>query len=67
MAVRIRAFDRTLVGNHVYSREEVLASIPSTSKFLPNIFHLTPATFEECPSKGHHTLYITLFLKVPEV
>ena len=38
MGVRIRSFDHTLVGNSVYSKEEVLGCISSTPGFLPNIF-----------------------------
>ena len=51
MVVCIRAFDRTLVGNHVYSREEVLGSIPSTPKFLPKIFASRRRLLRNAPSK----------------
>ena len=61
MAVRIRAFNSTLVGNHVHSREEVLVSIPSTQKFLLRAFGARRRPFRNAPSKGQHSLYITLF------
>ena len=35
IAVRIRAFDCTLAGKHVCSREGVLGSNPTTPKLLP--------------------------------
>ena len=38
IAVRIRAFDCTLVGKHVCSREGVLGSNPTTPKLLPKVF-----------------------------
>ena len=61
MTVRIRAFDHTLVGNHVYSREEVMGSNPTAPNLFFQKFTLTPATFEECPFEGtsftvHHTV-----------
>ena len=63
MAVRITAFDCTLVGKHVCSREGVLGSNPTTSKFLPNVFAARWRLLRNAPSKGHHSRYITLFLK----
>ena len=52
IAVRIRAFDCTLVGKHMCSRDEVLGSNPTTPKFFSKGFRRTPATFEECPIEG---------------
>ena len=49
MAVRIRAFHHTLVGNHVHPREEVLGSKPSTPKICAKRICRRLATFEECP------------------
>ena len=63
MAVRIRAFDCTLVGKHVCSREGVLGSNPTTPKFLPNVFVARWRLLRNAPSKGHHSRYITLFFK----
>ena len=63
MAVRIRRFDHTLVGNHVHSREEVLHSIPTTPRPLPKVFAARQRFFGNASSKGHHTWYITLFFK----
>ena len=63
MAVCIRAFNCTLVGKHVCSREGVLASKPSTPKFLPNVFVARWRLLRNAPSKGHHSRYITLFFK----
>ena len=51
IAVRIRAFDCTLVGKHMCSREGVLGSNPTTLTFSKSFRH-TPATFEECPIEG---------------
>ena len=62
MAVRIRAFDCTLVGKHMCSREGVLGSNPTTPKFFPKGFRRTPATFEECPIEGtSFTVHYTVF------
>ena len=66
MAVHITAFERALVGNHVYFREEVLGSIPSTPQSLPNLFASGRRLLRNAPLKGHHTWYITLF-EVPAV
>ena len=63
MAVRIRAFDCTLVGKHMCSREGVLGSNPATPKFLPNVFVPRWRLLSNAPSKGHHSRYITLFFK----
>ena len=63
MAVRIRAFDHTLVGNHVHSREEVLGSIPSTPKFLPKVLAARWRLLRNGPLKGHHSRYFRLFFK----
>ena len=63
MAGRIRAFDRTLVGNHVYSREEVLGSNTTTSNWSPNVFASRWHLLRNAPSNGHNTRYITLFFK----
>ena len=64
MTVRIRAFNRTVMGNHVHSREEVLGSNPTTPKFFfsKGVRSRQPL-LRNAPSKGHHTRYITLFLK----
>ena len=62
MAVRIRAFDCTLVGKHVCSREGVLGSNPTTPKTFSKSFRRTPATFEECPIEGtSFTVHYTVF------
>ena len=63
MTVRIRAFDCTLVGNHVHSGEEVLGSNPTSTKFLPNVCAARWGLLRDAPSKGHHTRYITLFFE----
>ena len=63
MAVRIRAFDCTLVGKHMCSREGVLGSNPTTPKFLPNALVARWRLLRNAPSKGHHSRYITLFSK----
>ena len=63
MIVRIRAFNCTLVGKHVCSKEEVLGSNPTTPKFLPNLSAARWRLFRNAPSKGHHSRYITLFFK----
>ena len=63
MAVRIRAFDCTLVGKHVCSREGVLGSNPTTPKFLPNVFASRWRHLRNAASKGHHSRYITVFFK----
>ena len=54
MAVRIRAFDCTLVGKHVCSREGVLGS---------KVFVARWRLLRNAPSKGHHSRYITLFFQ----
>ena len=61
MTVRIRELDHTLVGNHVYSGDEVMASNPTAPKLFFQKFTLTPATFEDCPFEGtsytvHHAV-----------
>ena len=63
MAVRITAFDHTLVGKQVHSEEQVLGSIPSASKFVPKVFAARWRLLRKAPSKGHHRRYITLFFK----
>ena len=63
MAVRIRAFDCTLVSKHVCSREGVLGSNRTTPKFSPNVFAARWRLLRNAPSKGHHSRYITLFFK----
>ena len=63
MAVRIRAFDCTLVGKHMCSREGVLGSNPITPKFLRNVFVARWQLLRNAPSKGHHSRYITLFFE----
>ena len=64
MTVRIRAFDHTLVGNHVYSREEVLGSNPTTPKpFFPKGLRSRQPLLRSALSKGHDSRYITLSLK----
>ena len=61
IAVRIRAFNCTLVGKHMCSREGVLGSNPTTPKFFES-FGRTPATFEECPIEGtSFTVHYTVF------
>ena len=63
MAVRIRAFDCTLGGKHMCSREGVLGSNPTTPKNVPNVFVARWRLLRNAPSKGHHSRYITLFFK----
>ena len=63
MAVRIRAFDCTLVGKHMCSREGVLRSIPTAPNFFPKVFVPRRRLLRNAPSKGHHSRYITLFFK----
>ena len=63
MAVRIRAFDRTLVGKHMCSREGILGSNPTIPKFLPNVFVARWRLSRNAPSKGHHSRYNTLFFE----
>ena len=63
MAVRIRAFDCTLVGKHVCSREGVPGSSPTTPEFLPKVFVARWRLLRNAPSKGHHSRCITLFFK----
>ena len=62
-AVRLRAFDCTLVGKHLCSREGVLGSNPTTPKFLPKALAAHLRLLSNAPSKGHHSRYITLFFK----
>ena len=63
MAVHIRAFDCTLLGKHMCSREGVLGSNPTTPKILPKAFVARWRPLRNAPSEGHHSRYITLFLK----
>ena len=63
MAVRIRAFDCTLVGKHMCSWEGVLGSNPTTPKFLPNVFVARWRLLRNAPSQGHHSRHITLFFE----
>ena len=63
MAVRIRAFDCTLAGRHMCSREGVLGSNPTTPKLFPNVFVARRRLLRNAPSKRHHSRYITLFFK----
>ena len=63
IAVRIRAFDCTLVAKHVCSTEGVLGSNPTTPKFLPKVFAAHWRLLRNASSKGHHSRYITLFFK----
>ena len=63
MAVRIRSFDCTLVGKRMCSREGVLGSNPTTSKFVPKAFVARWRLLRNAPSKGHRSRYITLFFK----
>ena len=63
MAVPIRAFDCTLVGKHLYSRERVLGSNPTTPNFLPKVFVARWRLLRNAPSKGNHPRYITLFFE----
>ena len=63
IAVRIRAFDCTLVGKHMCSREGVPGSNPTTPKIFTKGFRRTLATFEECPIRGtSFTVHYTVFL-----
>ena len=62
MAVRIRAFDCTLVGKHVCSREGVLGSNPTTPKNFTKSIRCTLVTFEECPiEETSFTVHYTVF------
>ena len=63
MAVRIRAFNCTLVGKHMCSREGVLGSVPTAPKLFPKVFVARRRLLRNAPSKGHHSRYITLFFK----
>ena len=56
-------FGCTLVGKHVYSREGVLGSNPTTPIFLPNVLTARWRLLRNAASKGHHSRYITLFFK----
>ena len=60
---RIRAFNSTVEGRHVHSREEVLGPNPTTPTFSPNAFAAGWRLLRNAPSKGHHSRYITLFFK----
>ena len=62
IAVHTTAFDCTLVGKHVCSREGVLGSNPTTPNFLPNAFAARWRLFEECPIEGtSFTVRYTVF------
>ena len=63
MAVRIRAFDCTLVANHVHSRKQVLGSIASNPKIVRKGFAALRQLLRIVPSKEHHSRYITLFFQ----
>ena len=63
MVVRLRAFDFTLVGKHMCSREGVLGSNPTTPKLLPNVLVARWPLLRKAPSKGHHSRYISLFFR----
>ena len=63
MTVRIRAFDCTLVGKHMCSREGVLGSNPTTPKFSPKVFVARWRLLRNAPSQGHYSRYITLFFE----
>ena len=63
MAISIRAFDCTLVGKHMCSREGVLGSNPTTPKCFPKFFVARWRIVRNAPSKGHHSRYITLFFE----
>ena len=45
------------------SREGVLGSNPTTSKFLPKVFVARWRLLRNAPSKGHHSRYIALFFE----
>ena len=62
-SVCITAFDGTLVGKHVCSREGVPGSNPTTPKLLPKVFAVRWQLLRNAPSKRHHLRYITLFFK----
>ena len=55
--------DCTLVGKHICSREGVLGSNPTNSKFLPKVFVARRRLLRNAPSEGHHSRYITLFFE----
>ena len=62
MAIRIRAFDCTLMGKHMCSREGVLGSNHTTPKMFTKRFRRTLATFEKCPIEGtSFTVHYTFF------
>ena len=62
IAVCIRAFNGTLVGKHVCSREGLLGSNPTIPKFCTKSFRRTLATFDECPIEGtSFTVHYTVF------
>ena len=62
-AVRIRAFDCTLVDKHMCSREGVLGSNPTTPKLFPKVSVARRRLLRNAPWNGHHSRYITLFFK----
>ena len=51
------------MGKHVCSREGVLGSNPTTTKFLPNVLASRWGLLKNAPSKKHHSRYITLCFK----
>ena len=62
MAVRIRAFDCTLVGKHVHSREGGPGFKPHFPQTFAKSLRRTLATFEECPYEGtSFTVHYTVF------
>ena len=63
MAVPSRAFNCTLVGKHMCSRERVPGSNPTTPKVSPKLFVARWRLLRNAPSKGHGSRYITLFFK----
>ena len=63
IAVRIRAFDCTLVDKHMCPREGVLGSNPTDLKLFAKVFVARRRLLRNAPSKGHHSRYITLFFK----
>ena len=52
MAVGIRAFNCTLMGEHVHSREGGPGFKPHFAQILAKPFCPAPATLEECPFEG---------------
>ena len=62
ITVRIRAFDCTLVGEHVCSREGVLGSNPTTPKFGPKAFAARWRILRNDPIEGTpFTVHYTVF------